>query len=132
MQENNLEVEDLDMFEKYGYKPGQEVLIDAEFLIGVLSFCERVDAQQPKLAVPLQYPKNSFEIKDKDSGELLRVDVDWAEHTSRSFANTAFSESGAVPVMTELGLFSFQIQEALYKYHKYNIKNGVAVKLTEE
>lgn len=119
-----------EIFNEYGYPPGREIMIDAEFLIGVLSFCQRVDAQQPKIAVPLQYPKESREIRDRETGELLRVDTDWAEHTSKSFANTAF-ENGAVPIMTDLGLLSFQIQQAIISYHQENIKNGVAVKFEE-
>ena len=127
-QEDNINI-----FDQYGYKEGQEVLINAEFLIGVLSFCNRVDEQQPKLAVPLQYPKTSLPITDRETKEIIRVDIDWEDYpSSRSFANTAFSEKGAVPVMTELGLFSFQIQQALYDYHKKNIENGIAIPFKTE
>ena len=120
----------LKLFETHRYKQGQEVLIDAEFLIGVLSFCQRVDAQQPKLAVPLQYPKSSLPLTDRESGEVLRIDTEWAEYPSaKAFSNSAFQGDGAIPVMTELGLFSFQIQQALLEYHSNNVNSGVAVKL---
>ncbi len=125
-QEDNTNI-----FEQYGYKQGQEVLIDAEFLIGVLSFCSRVDAQQPKLAVPMQYAKTSLPIVDKETKEVTRIDTEWEEYPSaRAFSNTAFSENGAIPMMTEIGLFSFQIQQALYQYHKKNIENGIAIPFT--
>lgn len=122
----------MDIFESHGYKPGQELLIDAEFLIGVLSFCRRIDDTQPKIAVPLQYPKEVREITDKESGELQRVDIDWQEHTPKSFAGTAFEGNGAVPILTDLGMLSFQIQQALYKYHQNNIQQGVALQLQQD
>jgi hypothetical protein len=126
-------MENLDIFEQYGYKQNQEVLIDSEFLIGVLSFCQRVDAQQPQLAVPMQYPKQSLPITDRETGEIVRVDTDWEEYPSaKAFANTAFSQGGAIPVMTELGLFSFQIQQALFDYHRKNIENGIAIPFKTE
>lgn len=125
--------ENLNIFEQYGYKQNQEVLINAEFLIGVLSFCQRVDAQQPQLAVPLQYPKSSLPITDRETQEITRVDIQWEEYPSaRAFSNTAFSENGAVPIMTELGLFSFQIQQSLFDFHRKNIKNGIAVPFKTE
>ncbi len=120
--------EEITIFETHGYIPNQEILISPEFLIGVLSFCQRVDSQQPKLAVPMQYPAQSLPITDRESGEVLRVDTEWKEYpTARAFANTAFSENGAIPVMTELGLFSFQIQQAILEYHTKNIENGIAI-----
>jgi len=126
-------MENLNIFEEYGYRPDQEILINAQFLIGVLSFCQRVDAQQPKLAVPMQYPKQSLPITDRESGEIIRVDTEWEEYPSaKAFANTAFSEQGAIPVMTELGLFSFQIQQAILEYHTKNIENKIAVPFKTE
>jgi hypothetical protein len=120
----------MEIFHTHGYKKGTEVLIDAEFLMGVLSYVDRVIESQPKIAVPMVYPKESLEIKEKDSDELIRVDVNWVEYPSqRSFANTAFGENGAVPIQTELSLLGFQIKQALYEYHQRNINNGIAVEI---
>ena len=129
MEENKIE----DIFASYGYKKGQELLIDAEFLIGVLSFCRRVDEQQPELAVPTKYAKDVRVINDKETGEMVRVDTDWAQYpNSKAFANTAFDIKSAVPIMTQLGLFSFQLQSALYDFHEKNINSGVAIKLEDD
>ena len=132
MEENN-NVTEQDVFDTHGYKQGQEILIDAEFLIGVLSFCRRVDEQQPELAVPTKYAKDVRVISDKETGEVVRVDTDWAQYPSKkSFTNTAFDIKSAVPIMTQLGLFSFQLQSALYDTHLNNINSGVAIKLEDD
>ena len=123
----------VDIFNEYGYKPGQEVLIDAGFLIGVLSFCRRVDESQPEVAVPTRYAKDVRVISNKDTGEVVRVDTDWSAYpTKEAFANTAFDIKSAVPIMTQLGLFSFQLQNALYDFHEKNINNGIAIKFEKD
>lgn len=121
-----------DIFETHGYKQGQELIIKAEFLLGVLNFCERVIESQPKVAVPMIYPSDVREIKDKNSQELVRVDFDWKEYPNiSSFLNTAHQENAAVPIATELGLFATQIKQAIGHYHIDNIEKGVAVALTQ-
>lgn len=123
----------VDIFDEYAYKPGQEVLIDAGFLIGVLSFCRRVDDSQPEIAVPTRYAKDVRVVTNKDTGEVVRVDTDWSVYpTKESFANTAFDIKSAVPIMTQLGLFSFQLQNALYGFHEKNINNGIAIKVKKD
>ena len=129
MEENKIE----DIFASYGYKSGQEVLINAEFLLGVLAFCRRVDEQQPELAVPTKYAKDVRVVSDKETGEVVRVDTEWTQYPSKkSFTNTAFDIKSAVPIMTQLGLFSFQLQSALYDFHEKNINNGVAIKFEQD
>ena len=64
MEENN-NVAEQDVFLTHGYKSGQEILINAEFLLGVLAFCRRVQDSQPKVAALLQYPTDIKLIKRK-------------------------------------------------------------------
>lgn len=128
-EENNIEQ---DPFETHGYKQGQEVLVDAEFLVGVLAFCRRVQDSQPKVAALLQYPKVVNVIKDKKNKEVLRVDIDWENHSKNSFANTAFTETGGVPIITDLGMYALQIENALTAKHLENINSGVALKLEQD
>lgn len=131
MQEET-NIEEQDIFNLYGYKENQEILINAEFLIGVLSFCRRVDEQQPPVAVFTKIPKGVNKINDKRTGELTRVDYDWENFPTRqSFANTMFNKESAVPILTQLGVFSFQIQSKLYDLHQANIINGIAIKHKE-
>src|SRR6187402_3242297 len=118
-------------FEEYGYKKNQEIFVDAEFILGVLNFCQRVQASQPKVAALMQYPKKVNEVRDKN-GDLLRVDIEWEDHTAKSFANTAFTESGGVPIVPDLAMYAVQIQETLLKLHLDNINNGVAIKLKQD
>ena len=56
MEENN-NVAEQDVFLTHGYKSGQEILINAEFLLGVLAFCRRVQESLPKVAALTHYPK---------------------------------------------------------------------------
>ena len=119
-------------FEEFGYRKGQEIFVDAEFILGVLNFCQRVQASQPKIAALMQYPESVKEIKDPNTGELLRVDISWKDHTAKSFANTAFTESGGVPIVPDLAMYAVQIQETLLKLHLDNINSGVAIKLKED
>ena len=42
-----------DVFLTHGYAQNQDILINAEFLLGVLSFCRRVQDSQPKVAALL-------------------------------------------------------------------------------
>lgn len=116
---------------KYGYKPSQEVLVPADFILGIINFCERVEDSQPQLGALLTYPKSVKEIKD-DDGNLLKVDIDWEEHTYNSFFNTAFDKNGGQPIVTDLSMFALQTKNALLEIHKENIKNGVAIKLEKE
>jgi len=120
-----------DAFLTHGYKPGQEILIEAEFLLGVLAFCRRVQDSQPKVAALTHYPKEVREIRDKDTNELERVDIVWEEHSAKSFANTSFSEDGGVNIVPDLAMYSLQIQNALLNTHLNNINNGVAIKFEE-
>ena len=129
MTEENNRVQD--PFDIYGYKSGQEILIKAEFLIGVLSFCKRVEDQQPPVAVLKKIPKVN-KINDKKNDDLIRVDYEWEEFPSKiSLANTIFNKESAAPIMTQLGLMSFQIQSILYDIHEENILNNIAVKIDD-
>lgn len=128
MQEEIIE----DVFDSYGYKQNQELLISAEFLVGVLAFCRRVQDSQPKVAALLQYPKQVNPIKDKETGELIRIDYDWADHSKQSFSNTAFQENGAVPIVTDLSMYALQIENALENMHIKNINEGIAIKIEKD
>ena len=121
-----------DVFLTHGYKNGQEILINAEFLLGVLSFCRRVQESLPKVAALTHYPKEVREIRNKDTKELERVDIIWEEHTSKSFANTAFSEQGGVGIVPDLAMYALQIENALLNTHVNNINNGVAIKFEQD
>lgn len=112
---------------QYGYKPGQEVLVPADFLLGIINFCERVEASQPQLAALLTYPKNVKEIKN-DKGDVVKVDIEWVEHSPNSFFNTGFDSNGAVPIVTDLAMYALQTKNALLEMHKKNIENKVAIK----
>lgn len=128
MQEEIIE----DVFENYGYKRDQELLISAEFLLGVLSFCRRVQDSQPRMAALLQYPKTVNPIKDRETGELIRIDYAWENHTKQSFSNTAFEENGAVPIVTDLSMYALQIENALESIHIKNINEGIATKYEKD
>lgn len=119
-----------DLFATHGYTQGQQITVGADFIIGVVDFCRKVKNSQPDIAALLQYPKKVNEIKN-DKGEVERVDIEWADHSRQSFANTAFSENGGVPIVTDLSLFAYQIENALLQLHIDNINNGVA-KTAEE
>lgn len=121
-----------DVFENYGYKRDQELLISAEFLLGVLSFCRRVQDSQPRMAALLQYPKTVNHITDKVTGEVLRVDYEWENHTKQSFSNTAFEENGAVPIVTDLSMYALQIENALESIHIKNINEGITTKYKKD
>lgn len=126
-EENNYQ----DVFMTHGYKRDQEVFVNAEFIIGVLSFCQRVQDYLPKVAALTHYPKSTREIRDKETDELVRVDIEWAEHTAKSFSNTAFTESGGVGIVPDLAMFAVQIQNALTELHIKNINEGIAVKIDD-
>ena len=71
MEENKIEQ---DVFITHGYAKNQEILINAEFLLGVLAFCRRVQDSQPKVAALLQYPSDIKLVK-----EILNItDSLWA------------------------------------------------------
>ena len=122
----------VDPFQTHGYKQGQELMIPADFLLRTIAFCKFVQESQPKVAALLTYPKVVNEISNKETGELERVDIEWAKHNPQSFANTAFSESGATGVVTELALLALQIQNSLVNLHINNINNGIAVEIKRE
>lgn len=124
----NTEEQIIDIFETHGYKQNQEILINAEFLLGVLSFCRRVQDSQPKVAALLQYPSDIKLVKEKDSEELVRADIEWKNHSRKSFANTAFTEQGGVPIVTDLSMYALQIENALTDTHVKNINEGIAIK----
>lgn len=131
MEENN-NVAEQDVFITHGYKSGQEILINAEFLLGVLAFCRRVQDSQPKVAALLQYPTDIKLIKEKGSEEVTRADIQWENHSRKSFANTAFTEQGGVPIVTDLAMYALQIENALTDTHLNNINSGVAIKLEDD
>lgn len=129
-EQNNVNIEDI--FLSHGYKQNQEILINAEFLLGVLAFCRRVRDSQPKVAALTHYPKEVREIRNKDTKELERVDVIWEEHSAKSFANTAFSEQGGVAIVPDLSMYALQIENALTDTHLKNINEGIAFKFEQD
>lgn len=126
-----MEEEIIDVFETHGYNRDQELLISAEFLLGVLSFCRRVQDSQPKVAALLQYPSDIKLVKEKGSEEVVRADIEWKNHSRKSFANTAFTEQGGVPIVTDLAMYALQIENALTDTHVKNINEGIAIKFEE-
>ena len=120
-----------DVFLTHGYAQNQEILINAEFLLGVLSFCRRVQDSQPKVAALLQYPSDIKLVKEKGSEEVVRADIEWKNHSRKSFANTAFTEQGGVPIVTDLAMYALQIENALTDTHVKNINEGIAIKFEE-
>ena len=131
MEEND-NVAEQDVFITHGYTKNQEILINAEFLLGVLAFCRRVQDSQPKVAALLQYPTDIKLIKEKGSEEVTRADIQWENHSRKSFANTAFTEQGGVPIVTDLAMYALQIENALTDTHLNNINSGVAIKLEDD
>lgn len=125
--------EEVNIFEKYVYKEGQEILLDVEFLYGVLNFCDQVIQSQPQVAIPMVYAESSHLITERDNpNEVIRIDTDWKEFPSiRSFMNTSFSEKGGIPIATFLTMLANQIKQGLYNVHKENINNGIAIKKDE-
>ena len=121
-----------DVFLTHGYAQNQDILINAEFLLGVLSFCRRVQDSQPKVAALLQYPSDIKLVKEKGSEEVVRADIEWKNHSRKSFANTAFTEQGGVPIVTDLAMYALQIENALTDTHLNNINSGVAIKLEDD
>ena len=117
-----------DVFLPHGYAQNQDILINAEFLLGVLSFCRRVQDSQPKVAALLQYPSDIKLVKEKGSEEVVRADIEWKNHSRKSFANTAFTEQGGVPIVTDLAMYALQIENALTDTHVKNINEGIAIK----
>ena len=121
-----------DVFLTHGYAQNQDILINAEFLLGVLSFCRRVQDSQPKVAALLQYPSDIRLVKEKDSEEVVRADIEWKNHSRKSFANTAFTEQGGVPIVTDLAMYALQIENALTDTHVKNINEGIAIKFEKD
>ena len=126
--------ENVDIFQKYVYKKGQELLFDVEFLYGILNFCDQVIQTQPQVAVPMVYAESTNLITEKNNtNEVVRVDTTWKEFPSvRSFMNTSFTEQGAIPVATLITLLANQIKQGLYNIHRENIENGIAIENTDE
>lgn len=119
-----------DLFATHGYTKGQQLTVGADFIIGVVNFCRRVIDSQPNIAALTQYPKKVNEIRD-EKGELVRVDIEWENHTKQSFANTAFSENGGVSIVPDLAVYAYQIENALLDMHIKNINDGVAKSVEE-
>ena len=85
---------------EYVYDNEQVIAINANALLSFMSFCDMVIQREPNMGALLVYPKNVNEIKDAE-GNLIKVDIDWAEHTPNSFFLTASEESGGVPLLTD-------------------------------
>lgn len=115
---------------EYGYESDQVISLNAGALIQIMGFLEQVIEKEPSIAALRVYPKKVDEIKDAD-GNLIKVNIDWAEHNANSFFFTAAEQLGAVPVMTEIALKANQFLFALTKIHQDNINKGVAKKLED-
>lgn len=114
----------------YGYEQDQVTAINANSILNVMSFLEQVIATQPKMGALLQYPRKVDEVKDKD-GNLIKVNVDWQDHTKDSFFYTAADINGAVPIMTDLSLKAHQLLYAYSQIHQSNINNKIAKKIED-
>jgi hypothetical protein len=131
--ENKEELNPVDIFKEYGYKEGQELLVPVEFIYGVLNFCGTVKASQPKVGVLSSYPKDVREIRNKDTDELERVDIDWELHNGNSFFNTALNyKPDDYFIVTDLEMRALQIENGLTHWHKNNIEQGIAVAVPKE
>ena len=115
---------------EYVYDNDQVIAINANALLSFMSFCDMVIQREPNIGALLVYPKNVNEIKDAE-GNLIKVDIDWAEHTPNSFFLTASEESGGVPILTDLALRGNQLLYGLTKIHEENINKGIAKKNEE-
>lgn len=110
----------------YGYEQDQLTTINANSILNFMAFLEQVIATQPKLGALLQYPGKVDEVKDKD-GNLIKVDIDWKDHTKDSFFYTAASESGGVSIMTDISLKAHQLLYGLSQLHQSNINNKICL-----
>lgn len=115
---------------EYVYDNDQVIAINANALLSFMSFCEMVIQREPNIGALLVYPKRTEEVKD-DKGNLVKVNIDWAEHTPNSFFLTASEESGGVPILTDLALRGNQLLYGLTKIHEENINKGIAKKNEE-
>ena len=115
---------------EYVYDNDQVIAINANALLSFMSFCDMVIQREPNIGALLVYPKKTEEVKD-DKGTLVKVNIDWAEHTPNSFFLTASEESGGVPILTELALRGNQLLYGLTKIHEENINKGIAKKNEE-
>lgn len=114
----------------YVYDDDQVVGINGNALLSIMNLLYQVVEEQPKVATLLQYPKSVNEMRD-EKGELLKVDIQWEDHTPNSFFFTAADDNGGVPVMTELAFKSQQIIYGLSKMHEKNINSNIAKKKTD-
>jgi hypothetical protein len=115
---------------EYSYEQDQLISINANAVTVIMQFLQQVIEKEPSVGALRVYPKKVDEIKDED-GNLLKVTIDWAEHTANSFFFTAAEENGAVPITTEISLKANQLLFALTQIHQDNINKGIAKKSEE-
>lgn len=115
---------------EYVYDNDQVIAINANALLSFMSFCDMVIQREPNMGALLVYPKSVDEVKDAE-GNLIKVEIGWAEHTPNSFFLTASEEAGGVPILTDLALRGNQLLYGLTKIHEENINKGIAKKNEE-
>lgn len=111
----------------FEYSQNHMTEISSNSLLNVMYFCEKVLANEPKMAVTYGYPDNVKLIKNKDGG-LKKVDLTWipyGEDDKEAFFN---SMENAVPIATELAIISEQVFYAFNAKHSENIEKGFAKK----
>lgn len=112
----------------YTYEDADVTAINSNALLSIMSFLEMVIDREPGIGALLVYPKKVNELKGED-GELLKVYIEWEEHSPNSFFFTASDNDGGVPMMTELALRANQLLYGLTKIHEDNINRGAAKKI---
>lgn len=122
-------MEEIDYF-NYEYEPGQKIDFDGNVLLLISKFLTEVVQKETSVFAPFSYATNSHEIKD-DSGNLVRVEAEYKDHSKTSFMLTATSDNGAQLGLTHLGVKASQILSGLLHTHAVNIENKVAKKQSE-
>jgi len=112
----------------YTYDQDQLIGINGNGLLSFMSFLEQVIEKEPKFAALKVYPSETAEIRD-ESGNLLKVEVNWQDHNADSFFFTAADEKGGVPIATEIALKAQQLLRAFTLLHQDNINNHIATKV---
>jgi len=115
----------------YIYEEDQVTMINGNALLSFMAYLEQVIATQPKIGALLQYPEKVEKITD-ENGELLKVDIEWADHNKNSFFFTAVDNGGSVPIMTDISLKGHQLLFGLYQIHQENINKGIAKLQTDK